>query len=67
MERKKLRALEGLSDSGNVSNNKLRHSPLPFYFASTAKFILIYSVCHLNDRLTSLNYLGGFREPLKVF
>lgn len=60
MERKNLRTLEGISDSENVSYSELRHSPLPFYFTSTAKFILIYSVCHLNDRLRSLNFLGRF-------
>lgn len=57
-EREELTALEGSSTNKNVSNNKLR-GPLPFYFASTAKFILIYSVCRLNGRLISLGFLGG--------
>lgn len=57
-EREGLTALGGSSPKENVSDDRFKHS-LPFYFASTATFIFVYSVCHLNDMRTSLSFLGG--------
>ena len=57
-EREEVTALEGSSANENMSNNRLRTTPLPvpFYLDSFAKLILIYSVCYLNGRLTSLQF-----------